>query len=477
MEPVRDMRSFVRRLEELGELKRLEGVDLNLEVGALTELMGEREESALLFDGFKDYPRGFRVISNVFRTCRRAAVAMGLPLELKGVDFLHAWRKRVLTFQPVPFEQVEGGPVFENQMGENEVDLYKFPTPIWHDMDGGPYLGTGCGIITKDPESGKINVGTYRVMIQEKNKVSVKMNKGKHGRLAVDRSHAQGKALPVAITLGQEPSLFLSSQMPLPPDTSEYEFAGWLQGAPIPVVRGAVTGLPLPANGEVVLEGEIPPLPPEQLPKEGPFGEWPGYYTEATVVDVPLMTVKRVYYRNNPIILGAPPLKPPNSYLPIPLGAITLWEQLEKAGVPDIKGVWGFVYGGQPGPFIVIAIKQRYTGHAKQALLVAAGARAGAYGGKFVVVVDDDIDITNPFEVIWAISTRCNAREGIDIVKNVWASVCEPTISPEERDTRGYISDRVLIDACRPYQWIDRFPAVNAFSREFKEQVAKKWKV
>ncbi len=477
MEPVRDMRSFVRRLEEIGELKHLEGVDLNLEVGALTELMGEREESALLFDGFNDYPRGFRVISNVFRTCRRAAVAMGLPLELKGVDFLHAWRKRVSTFKPVPVEQVEGGPVFENQMEENEVDLYKFPTPIWHELDGGQYLGTGCGIITKDPESGKINVGTYRVMIQEKNKVSVKMNKGKHGRLALDRSHEMGKPLPVAITLGQEPSLFLSSQMPLPPDTSEYEFAGWIQGAPIPVVRGAVTGLPLPANGEVVLEGEIPPLPPEQLPKEGPFGEWPGYYTDATVGDVPLMTVKRVYYRNDPIILGAPPLKPPNSYLPIPLGAITLWEQLERAGVPDIKGVWGFVYGGQPGPFTVIAIKQRYTGHAKQALLVAAGARAGAYGGKMVVVVDDDIDISNPYEVIWAISTRCNAREGIDIVKNVWASVCEPTISPEERDTRGYISDRVLIDACRPYQWIDRFPAVNAFSREFKEKVAKKWKV
>ncbi len=477
MEQVQDMRTFISRLEELGELKRLEGVDLNLEVGALTELMGEREDSALLFDGFKDYPRGFRVFSNVFRTCRRAAVAMGLPLELKGVDFLHAWRQRVSTFKPVPVEQVEGGPVFENQMEENEVDLYQFPTPMWHDLDGGRYLGTGCGIITKDPESGKINVGTYRVMIQEKNKVSVKMNKGKHGRLAVDRAHAQGKALPVAITLGQEPSLFLSSQMPLPPDTSEYEFAGWIQGAPIPAVRGAVTGLPLPANGEVVLEGEIPPLPPEQLPKEGPFGEWPGYYTEATVGDVPLMTVKRVYYRNDPVILGAPPLKPPNSYLPIPLGAITLWEQLEKAGVPDVKGVWGFVYGGQPGPFTVIAIKQRYTGHAKQALLVAAGARAGAYGGKMVVVVDDDIDITNPYEVIWAVSTRCNAREGIDIVKNVWASVCEPTISPEERDTRGYISDRVLIDACRPYQWIDRFPAVNAFSREFKEKVAKKWKV
>ncbi len=171
MEQVRDMRSFVRRLDEMGELKRLEGVDLNLEVGALTELMGEREQSALLFDGFKGYPPGYRIISNVFRTCRRSAVAMGLPIELKGVDFLHAWRKRSLTFKPVPVEQVEGGPVFENQVGEEEVDLYKFPTPIWHELDGGPYLGTGCGVITKDPESGKINVGTYRVMIQEKNKV------------------------------------------------------------------------------------------------------------------------------------------------------------------------------------------------------------------------------------------------------------------------------------------------------------------
>lgn len=475
MEEVRDMRSFIQRLEEMGEIERLENVDLDTEVGALTEYMGDQESSALLFDGFLGFPKGFRIVSNVFRTCRRSAVAMGLPTDVKGVDFLHAWRRRAQAFKPVPYEQVEGGPVFENQMDEGEVDLGKFPTPLWHDMDGGRYIGTGCGVITEDPESHKINIGTYRVMIQEKNKVSVKMNKGKHGRLAMERSHALGKPLPIAITLGQEPSIFLSSQMPLPPDTSEYEFAGWMQGAPIPVVRGAVTGLPIPANGEVVLEGEIPPLPPDELPKEGPFGEWPGYYTEATVGDVPLMTVKRVYYRNDPVILGAPPLRPPNSYLPIPLGAITLWEQLEKSGIPDVKGVWGFVYGGQPGPFCVVSIKQRYAGHAKQTLLVAAGARAGAYGGKMVVVVDDDIDITNPHEVIWAISTRCDPREGIDIVKNVWASVCEPVISPMERDTKGYVTDRVLIDACRPYQWIDRFPAVNAFEREHKEKVAKKW--
>src|SRR5918995_3948543 len=112
----------------------------------------------------------------------------------------------------------------------------------------------------------------------------------------------------------------------------------------------------------------------EEMPREGPFGEWPGYFTDANVGETPVMAVKRVYYRDNPILLGAPPLKPPSSYLPIPLGAATLWEQLEKAGIPEVKGVWGFVYGGQPGAFSIISFKPRCARPSQQALLVAAGA-------------------------------------------------------------------------------------------------------
>src|SRR5574341_279657 len=242
MADVTDMRGYIEILKQMGELRELEGVDLNLEVGALTERAAENEGPALLFSDFKGYPRGFRVISNVFRTCRRTAPAMGLSTDLKGVDFLYAWRKKLGAFKPVPAQQVEGGPVCENQMTDGDVDLYKFPTPSWHDLDGGPYIGTGCGVITKDPETGKINIGTYRVMVQNKNTVSVKMNMGKHGRLAFERSRAAGKPLPVAITLGQGPAVFLAAQMPLPPDVNEYEFAGFLQGAPVPVARGAVTG-------------------------------------------------------------------------------------------------------------------------------------------------------------------------------------------------------------------------------------------
>src|SRR4051812_31618039 len=293
MPDVCDMRGYVQMIEEMGELRRLEGVDLHLEVGALTERGAEREGPAMLFSHFKGFPEGFRVISNVFRTCRRTGPAMGFPTELNGIEYLYAWRKKLAAYKPVPVQQVEGGPVFENQMAEGDVDLYKFPTPNWHDLDGGPYIGTGCGVITKDPETGRINIGTYRVMVQDKNKVSVKMNMGKHGRLAFERARDAGKPLPVAITLGQGPAVFLAAQMPLPPDVDEYEFAGYLQGSPVPVARGAVTGLPIPANAELVLEGELPPMADKDMPTEGPFGEWPGYFTEANSGETPVMVVKR----------------------------------------------------------------------------------------------------------------------------------------------------------------------------------------
>ena len=474
-----DLRDFINQLRELGELELIEGADWNLEIGAITELKGEQEGLALLFDKIQGYPPGFRILSNLFCTHKRSALALGLPMELQGVELLNAWRKKFQSFSPLPVEVGAGGPLFENTLEGENVDLTKFPAPIWHEGDGGRYLGTGCGVITRDPESGHVNIGTYRCMIQGKDSISVKMNKGKHGRLAMEKYHAAGKPCPLVITIGQAPSIFLAAQLPLPPGIGEYEFAGWLQGSPVRVAPGPITGIPLPATAEIVLEGEVPPYQEEDLPKEAPFGEWHGYFTGPNVGEVPVMVVKRIYFRNNPIILGAPPLKPPNQYVSIPLGAANLWDQLEKAGIPDVNGVWGFVYGAQPGPFTVVAIKQRYAGHSKQTALVACGARAGAYGGKFLVIVDDDVDvdISNLNDVIWAMATRCNVREGVDLVKNVWTSPAEPAIPPASRSTQGYTMDRVIIDACRPYQWIENFPRVNVFSNEYRQKIEQKWNI
>jgi 4-hydroxy-3-polyprenylbenzoate decarboxylase len=152
-----------------------------------------------------------------------------------------------------------------------------------------------------------------------------------------------------------------------------------------------------------------------------------------------------------------------------------IWDQLEKAGIPGVKGVWSFV-GTGGGPFIVVAIQQLNEGHAKQTARAAASCRGGVHGGKFVVVLDDDVDITNAQEVIWAMSTRCNADRGVELIKDVWTTRSDPSLSPARRAARNYTSDRILIDACRPYSWREEFPAVNVFSPEYKRDVYARWR-
>ncbi|MCC6887643.1 MAG: UbiD family decarboxylase [Hyphomicrobiales bacterium] len=480
---VADLRSFIEALRAAGELKEIEGANCELEIGALSEYMADRDGPALLFDKVPGYKPGFRVLSNILNRPKLTALALGCPTNLNGVDLLKAWRKKFAELEPIPVRRVNDGPLLENVVEGDDVDVQAFPSPLWHEHDGGRYIGTGCAVITKDPDDGTANIGTYRVMVQDRASVSVKINKGKDGRRIMQKYHERGMPCPVAISVGQAPSLLMAGLLPIP--RPEYEVAGGIQGCPVDVIKSPTTGLPLPASAEIVLEGEIPLFGPNgiSLPQEGPFGEWPGYYADTTTGEVPLAIIKRIYYRNDPIILGAPPLAPPSSEIGIPLGAATLWDQLEAAGIPGITGVWGYVYGDRSGLVNAISIKQSYVGQSKQALLVAAGAAAGAYGGKFYIVVDDDVDIANPAALLWAIGTRCHVREAVDIVKSVWTSPADPALPPYERNPQpgmdigrhGYTTDRVLIDACRPYRWFDKFPSVNDFPKATKEMVARKW--
>ena len=478
-----DLHNFVEQLEALGQVRHIDGADWNIEIGAITEAVSDKEGPALLFDNIKGYPKGFRILSNAFRTHDRFGVALGLGAGSHGLDLLKKWRVKSKAMKPVPPVEVADGPVLQNRLDGDRLDVLAFPAPKWHEKDGGRYIGTGCSVITVDPENGRTNLGTYRCMVQGRDTVSIKMNKGKHGRMAMEKYHAKGLPCPVAISIGEDPMMFLSSVMSVPVDVEEYHIAGGLRGAPVEIVKSPLHGLPIPARGEIVLEGEIPLITPGSLPQEGPFGEWAGYYADTTTGEVPLMVVQAIHYRDNPIILGMPPMKPPNHYMSLPLGVAALWDQLEAAGVPGITGVWSFVYGGVVGPFVAISIKQAYMGHSKQTLMAATGTRAGAYGGKFVVVVDDDVDVTNLHDVIWAMSTRCDPGACIDLVRGVWTSPADPAIPPHRRNMgqgqttmrHGYTMDRMLIDACRPYSWLDEFPVVNAFPQEDKDKVAAKW--
>jgi 4-hydroxy-3-polyprenylbenzoate decarboxylase len=227
-----------------------------------------------------------------------------------------------------------------------------------------------------------------------------------------------------------------------------------------------LTKLRVPATAEIAIEGEI--MPGETLP-EGPFGEWPGYYASARRAE-PFVRVKALYYRNDPIICGAAPFKPTiHGMYRSCLRAAMVWNGMEQAGVPDIRGVY------LPPPaqrfMIVVSIKQRYPGHAKQAALVACQCHAGAYLGRYVIVVDEDIDITDLNEVVWAMATRSDPATSVDILRRTWSGPLDPIIQPGQK---GHNS-RMIIEAVRPYEWRDRFPAISAISTETRAEISKKW--
>ena len=353
----------------------------------------------------------------------------------------------------------------------DDIDLYKLPTPVWHELDGGRYIGTGCAIISRDPDDGWINLGTYRCMIFDKNLVSVSLNPGKHGTKMMEKYHSQGKGFPLAIVCGMDPVLFMAAGSPLTgTGESEYDFVGYIKGEPVEITRGEMTDLPIPAAAEIVIEGEIPP--PGRLEKrvDGPFGEWRRVYAS---ISSPIMEVKSIMFRNNPIMLGVPPLK---MHVPfpfsIPLMASEIWNVLEYAGIPDVTGVW-FGLGLVWPVFCVISIKQGYSGHAKQAALAAASCRANTVGGLFMIVVDDDIDITSEKDVIWAIANRANI-ENIQIISGIQTKAGSRKKAPVSGEP-AMIGERVIIDACWPYELREQLPVTSCFSPEYQKGILAKF--
>ncbi|MBI2316652.1 MAG: UbiD family decarboxylase [Betaproteobacteria bacterium] len=150
-----DLREFIDRAREIGECRDIEGAHWDLEIGRVSELSLSVPESPLLvFDKVQGYPQGFRIVSNPFTSTRRVALAMGLPMDLKGIELIRAWKDRLAAITPIPPQFVKAGPVKENILLGDEVDVLKFPTPKWHERDGGRYIGTGCMVIVKDPDTG-----------------------------------------------------------------------------------------------------------------------------------------------------------------------------------------------------------------------------------------------------------------------------------------------------------------------------------
>lgn len=463
-----DLREFITLVEKLGALRRIVGADPQFEVGGITEVAASLPDCpALLFQQLKGLAPGFRIFTNATITAQRAALALGIDPNLRPLDALKEWMKKRKTLTPLSPILTKSAPFLENSVQGSAVDLTKLPAPQWHRKDGGPFIGSGSLVVMRDPEEGWINASIYRVQVHGQTKVTIQFDhQGRHGAIIAKKYWDKGQSCPVVVVNGEDPSLFVAGFEYLPPGQSEYEFAGGIRGAPINVVPGPLTNLPLPAWAEIILEGEIVPSSQEMLP-EGPFGEFTGYYA-GDKRPCPVMEVRAIHFRNDPILLGSPPMKPPRFHFGLPLRAANIWSNLEAVGVTDVVGVWQHV----AQLMTVVAIRQRYAGHAKRAGLIAA---ANSYMARLIVVVDDDIDPSNLGEVLWAVTTRCEPSEQIDIVRDAWSSILDPRIPPERKMAGASSHSKAIIDACRPFAWKDKFPPTSSLTPEEARAIETKW--
>jgi len=469
-----DLRPWLAEAERLGELKTVRGADWNLELGAISELNVKKDvPPALLFDEIKGYPRGYRVLTCSTSSPARLSSILRLGTERSHKGLVEKLRGKPAQWQAAAkgFNAVEakGGAALENV--QKDVDVLAFPAPLWHELDGGRYIGTGCSVVTRDLDSDWINVGTYRVQVIDKDHVALDMVPGKHGRIHYEKHKAAGKRFPVVIVCGADPLSYLISGIEVPFGMCEYNYIGAILGQPVAVLEGEKTGLPFPAAAEIVLEGHVEPSDERT---EGPFGEFHGYYP-GKAGTAPVVSIERICFRNNPILVGSPPAKPPNdySYSKAVMRSALLMDALAAAGVPDVQAVWAHEIGGAR-MFNVVSIRQRYAGHARQAGHILSQCGVGAYMSRYSVVVDEDIDPANLQEVMWAVATRTDPAIDIDIIQRGMGSKNDPMFVAYRYDAP--FSSKAVIDACRPWDHLHEFPVVAEASRELQDRTRAKWK-
>ncbi len=352
----KDLRNWVDAVAAAGELKLIKGAEPKEEIGGIVDLYQRRMgNAAVMFDEVPGFPKGHRVLANILTSVPRINIALGLPPAASEMELVQWWRTYMRDKPSHKPREVNGGPVLDNVLSGDAVNIQKIPTPVWHEHDGGPFIGTACMVVMKDPDSGWVNYGTYRVQSQGPNLATVMMSPGKHGRIMMTKYHERGQPCPVAVIAGLHPALFMLGGLEIPYGQNELEAAGGILGEPIEVINMPKTGLPVPANCEIAFEGFINP---GDLVQEGPLGEWTGYYAGGLKKE-PKIRVESFWHRDQPILLGAIPAMPPNddTFYRGTYRCGAVWNQLEAAGVPEVKGVWTHEAGGSR-MWLTVAIKQ-----------------------------------------------------------------------------------------------------------------------
>ena len=476
--PYDDLRGYLKLLEDNGLLKRIDAeVDLDGELGAIAYRDLVREGPGLWFDNIKDYP-GMPLVANVMYTEKQLALALnGDPDWANLRDIIHDGMQNRMAANHVP-----SGPVKDIKIMGEDVDLDMLPTPRWHEEDGGRYIGTTAGFVTRDPVTGNINMGQYRSMIIDKNTTTVEImgdwevgakppqgsNYGgagdRNGATHVLENEANGLPTPCAIVLGMDPLLTLSCGTAVPHDENghgEYEAAGAWAGRPVDLVECETSDLLVPANAEIVLEGEV--VPYERV-NDGPHGESTGFYNQHPSTF--MVKIKAITHRKNPISFGLICGRIEDYPRPLMRSNTLLDVLVAKSGLTNIKEVF-FPDAGRSG-FLII--RAEITSPEQPRQIIDAAYQYMRY--RWVIVVDEDCNVRDWNDVLWRIVSSVVPDR--DMVRGREYTFPEPHPGSVEFVPPTY---GMAFDATFPFKEYEHpRPGVAQPSMKMMEHIASRWK-
>ncbi|MBC2868495.1 UbiD family decarboxylase [Streptomyces mexicanus] len=437
-----DLRGFLDALDEAGQLLRVtEEVRPEPDIAAAANAAPRLGDAApaLYFDNVRGFTDA-RIAMNVHGSWANHALALGLPKETPAKEQVAEFIRRWDRFPLAP-EWREDPPWAQNTLEGDDVDIFRvLPLIRLNDGDGGFYIDKAA-VVSKDPDdpenSGKQNVGVYRIEVKGKRKLALQPVPMHDIALHLRTAEERGEDLPVAITLGNDPVVTIAASTPMKYEENEYELAGALRGAPAPIAKAPLTGLPVPWGSEVVIEGVIEGRKREI---EGPFGEFTGHYSGGR--SMPVIRIDRISYRTDPVFehlyLGMPWTE--CDYLIAANTAVPLYKQL-KADFPEVQAVNASYTHGL---VVIVSTKKRYGGFAKAVGLRVLTTPHGLGYATTVIVVDEDVDPFNLPQVMWALSTKMNPSGDLIRIPNLPVVELAP-----QANTPGVV-DKLVIDATTP---------------------------
>ncbi len=473
--PFKDIREYIARLEQAGEAIQIkEEIDWNYEAGAILRRSAEKGLPAPFFQKLKGYPEGYRLIGNLAASWKRMAIMMDMAPDTHPRELISQYieRKKKLI-KPVT---VGSGPCKENIHIGKDADLLEFPVPMLHNGDGGRYMGTWHLVITKDIQSGWVNWGMYRNMVHDSHSLGIlQASLGKHLWMMYSQGYLpKGKAMEVAIVMGVDPILTMCAASPIPPEISEVDVAGGLRGEPVELIKCETVDLEVPANAEIVIEGEIRP---NDLKNEGPFGEFTGYMC-SNVEPREVIRVKAITHRNNPILTSCCPGIPVDDNAVFSLTKAAEIMDALKAQRKPVSDV--FVPLETTHMLAIVAVtKARYPGVAEDiAHTIWAQASIG-HETPYIIIVEDDIDPFNLNEVFHALVTKCHPSRGIVKIDNASIIRIAPWLNKDEQNRK--LGAKAYFDCTWPLDWKkedlpNRICFNDSYSPEIQAKALEVWK-